>query len=144
MTREAFGPNLRRVRLQRGISIEHVANTTNIAKDLLEALERNDFSEWPSGIFARAYVRQYAQAVGADPDATVDEFCRNFPQGDRRAESLMREHATLVGHELEWRDDVEQGRRAGDDGVAAASGVMHDAETPSLLSRLRRLMLASR
>lgn len=144
MTREAFGPNLRRVRLQRGISIEHIAHTTNIAKDLLEALERNDFSEWPSGIFARAYVRQYAQAVGADPDATVDEFCRNFPQGDRRAESLMRDHATLVGHELEWQDDVEQGRRAGDDGVTAASGAMHDAETPSLLSRLRRLMLASR
>lgn len=144
MTREAFGPNLRRVRLQRGISIEHIAHTTNIAQDLLEALERNDFSEWPSGIFARAYVRQYAQAVGADPDATVDEFCRNFPQGDRRAESLMREQAALVGHDLEWQDDVEDGRRATDRGAMAATGAMHDAETPSLLSRLRRLMLASR
>ncbi|MBM3771739.1 MAG: helix-turn-helix domain-containing protein [Acidimicrobiia bacterium] len=144
MTREAFGLTLRRVRLQRGISIEHIAHTTNIAHDLLEALEQNDFSDWPSGIFARAYVRQYAQAIGADPDATVDEFCRNFPQGDRRAESTMREHAALVGHDLDWQDDVEQGRRATDGGVLADSEVVHGVETPSLLSRLRRLMVAPR
>lgn len=144
MTREAFGPNLRRARLQRGIAIEHVAQATNIAQDLLEALERNDFSEWPTGIFARAYVRQYAQVVGVDPEATVDEFCRNFPQGDRRAEAVMREHAALHGHALEWHDDVEEGRRVTDGGGVTSAGAMHDAETPSLLARLRRLMLASR
>ena len=48
MTREAFGPNLRRLRLQRGITIEQIADSTNIAQDLLEGLERNDFSEWPT------------------------------------------------------------------------------------------------
>ena len=36
MTREAFGPNLRRLRVQRGIPIEQIAETTNIAQDLLE------------------------------------------------------------------------------------------------------------
>lgn len=144
MTREAFGPNLRRARLQRGIAIEQIAHTTHIAQDLLEALERNDFSEWPSGIFARAYVRQYAQAVGVDPDATVDEFCRNFPQGDRRAESVMREHAAVVGHDLDWQDDVEHGRRVTDNGGSAARGADHHDDSPSLLARLRRLMLASR
>lgn len=143
MTREAFGPNLRRLRLQRGISIEQIAETTNIAHDLLEGLERNDFSEWPSGIFARAYVRQYAYALGVDPDATVDEFCRYFPQGDRRAEGVMRETATIVGHQLDWDDAVEHGRRSSDPDVMAAAD-RSTGRTPSLLARLRRLILASR
>ena len=144
MTREAFGPNLRRLRLLRGLSIEQIADRTNIAPDLLEALERNDFSEWPSGVFARAYVRQYAQAVGADPDTIVDEFCRYFPQGDRRAEGVMREHAAIVGHDLDWQDDVAQGRRVTDDAQADEAALLHSAQAPSLLTRLRRMILASR
>jgi transcriptional regulator with XRE-family HTH domain len=106
MSRDAFGPNLRRVRLQRGISIEHICTATKIPGELLVGLESNDFSAWPAGIYARSYVRQYANAIGVDPDTTVDEFCRWFPQGDRRAAARLREHASIVGHELEWRDDV--------------------------------------
>ena len=143
MTREAFGPNLRRLRVQRGITVEQIAETTNIAQDLLEGLERNDFSEWPTGIFARAYVRQYAYAIGVDPDATVDEFCRYFPQGDRRAESTMREAAEIVGHDLSWQDDVARGRRADDPDVQLKAAVQR-MQAPSLVARLRRLIFAWR
>jgi hypothetical protein len=45
-------------------------------------------------------------AIGADPDETVNDFCRYFPEGDRRAEALVREHAAIVGHPLSWRDDL--------------------------------------
>jgi len=106
MAGDAFGPNLRRARLQRGISLEGLAETTRIPADLWRGLEGNDLSRWPSGIFARAYVRQYAVAVGIDPEATVDEFCRSFAQGDRRAERLVRDHAAIVGHRLDWTDDL--------------------------------------
>jgi hypothetical protein len=61
---------------------------------------------WPSGVFARSYVRQYAEAIGVDPDSTVDEFCRWFPEGDRRAERVVRERALMVGHDLEWDDQL--------------------------------------
>lgn len=142
MTREAFGPNLRRIRLQRGITMEQIAESTNIAQDLLEGLERNDFGEWPVGIFARAYVRQYAYAIGVDPDSTVDEFCRFFPEGDRRAEGVIREQAAMLGHDLRWNDDVEQGRRTSDPGHERVARVTPGQS--SLLTRLRRLMLASR
>jgi transcriptional regulator with XRE-family HTH domain len=106
MTQDAFGPNLRRIRLQRGITLKQLAEATKVPEDLWAALERNDVSRWPAGIFARAYVRQYALAIGVDPDSTVDEFCRWFPQGDRRAERLVRNHAEIVGHRLDWEDDA--------------------------------------
>ena len=142
MTPDAFGPNLRRIRLQRGVTIEQIAERTNIAEDLLEGLERNDFSEWPTGIFARAYVRQYAYSIGVDPDATVDEFCREFPQGDRRVEAVLREQAEIVGHTLAWQDDAEERRRAGETVDSTAPGPA--VAPPSIFSRLRRAMLAFR
>jgi len=104
--REAFGPNLRRLRVQRGISLETIAAATKVHSDLWAGLERNDLSRWPTGIYARAYVRAYAIEIGVDPDATVDEFCRLFPNGDRRVVRVVRQQAALVGHDLRWKDDL--------------------------------------
>jgi transcriptional regulator with XRE-family HTH domain len=104
--REAFGPNLRRLRVQRGISLESIAAATKVHIDLWAGLERNDFSRWPAGIYARAYVRAYAQEIGVDPDVKVDEFCRLFPNGDRRVVRVVRQQAALVGHDLRWKDDL--------------------------------------
>jgi hypothetical protein len=143
--REAFGPNLRRTRLQCGVSLDRITAETNVPVELWEGMERNDFSRWPSGIFARAYVRAYAAAVGVDPETTVEEFCRWFPQGDRRAHPLMQAHAEVIGHNLEWHDDVpapiEGGdRRAGADPVKAppAPEVGRLTVAVQVFGRLRR------
>src|SRR5262249_21317810 len=45
----------------------------------LEALERNDISHLPGGIFSRSFVRAYAAEAGLNPDETVDDFVRQFP-----------------------------------------------------------------
>lgn len=137
MSREAFGPMLRRIRLLRHIGLERIVVSTQIPQDLLEGLERSDFSCWPTGIYARAYVRQYAEAIGLDPEPVVNEFCRWFPEGDRRAARLIRDCANLAGHELEWRDEKNLGRRKTDtlpDGTPAAS----DSGAPPLVLTLRR------
>jgi hypothetical protein len=105
--REAFGPNLRRLRVQRGISVQDLVSATNVSATLWDGLERNDLSRWPTGIYARSYVRSYAKAIGVDPESTVDEFCRCFPHGDRRAALVIRGHAEIVGHDdLQWRDHL--------------------------------------
>jgi transcriptional regulator with XRE-family HTH domain len=105
--REAFGPNLRRIRVQRGISVQDLVSATNVSATLWDGLERNDLSRWPTGIYARSYVRSYAKAIGVDPESTVDEFCRCFPHGDRRAALVIRGQAEIVGHnELQWRDHI--------------------------------------
>ena len=113
---DAFGLNLRRRRTQGGISLDEIARQTRVSIDLWEALERNDFSRWPTGIYARAYIRAYATAIGVDPDETVNDFCRGFPQGNRRTEDAIRGTAEIVGHQLVWQDDlppsVEGDRRA--------------------------------
>jgi transcriptional regulator with XRE-family HTH domain len=96
---QTFGPRLRSERERRGISIQTLAAATKVGGDLWEGLERNDFSRWPSGIFARAFVRDYARVIGLDPEETVDEFCRLFPLGDRRADRLIKAQAAIIGHQ---------------------------------------------
>ena len=120
--RQAFGPNLRRARIQRGVSIDEIAMATNVSASLWEGLESNNLARWPTGIYARSYVRSYAKAIGVDVESTVDEFCRCFPHGDRRAELVIRGHAEIVGHsELQWRDHVPPTIVDGGDRRAGAS-----------------------
>lgn len=111
---EAFGPRLRRERERRGISLEQIAADTKVGVDLWAGLERGDLARWPSGIFARAFVRSYAQRVGLNAQDTVDEFCRLFPMADRRAETIIRSQAETIGVASEYADDRARAPLTGD------------------------------
>ena len=69
-----FGGHLRRAREARGVSLREIAARTKISVVALEALERNDISRLPGGIFSRSIVKAYAAEVGLDGDQTVQEF----------------------------------------------------------------------
>jgi hypothetical protein len=134
--RDTFGPRLRSERERRGISIETIVTVTKVGADLWLGLERNDFSKWPSGIFARAFIRDYAKAVGLDADEVVDEFCRLFPHGDRRAGRIIKAQAELIGHSPGPLDDPTLAPPSGDRRVAARDR--------KALARARRIRLAPR
>lgn len=102
-----FVTRLRRHRERARVSIEAIAARSRIKRELIEALERNDLSEWPRGLYARAWVRAYAGAVGLDPADTVEEFCRLFPHGDRRTGGTLQEVAAIVAHPSEYRDEFD-------------------------------------
>ena len=102
---ETFVTRLRRHRQRCRVSLDELAAETRVKRELLEALENNDLSAWPRGLFARAWIRMYASVVGLDPGDTVDEFCRLFPQGDRRSHGTIRNIATIVASPSELKDD---------------------------------------
>jgi transcriptional regulator with XRE-family HTH domain len=74
-----FGLRLRRQRERRGVSLQDIAHETKINRSLLADLERGDLSQWPAGIFGRAFVRSYAEAVGLEPREVLTEFLRLVP-----------------------------------------------------------------
>jgi len=77
--RESLGQRLRRERERRHIALRSIAENTKISLSLLEDLERDDASRWPSGIFRRSFVRAYADAIGVDAESTAREFLERFP-----------------------------------------------------------------
>ena len=74
-----FGTKMKRLREERGVSLRQIADATKISIGSLEALERNDISRLPGGIFSRAFVRSYAIEVGLDPEQTIRDFLLQFP-----------------------------------------------------------------
>jgi cytoskeletal protein RodZ len=76
---ESFGARLRQQRERQQIALASIAEQTKISLSLLEGLERDDLLRWPTGIFRRAFVRAYAQAIGVDPDSVVREFLEVHP-----------------------------------------------------------------
>jgi hypothetical protein len=76
---ESFGAGLRRERERRQIALSSIAANTKIGLALLEALERDDVSRWPSGIFRRAFIRAYAEGAGLDPVAITQQFLERYP-----------------------------------------------------------------
>ena len=61
------------------MTLAMIAEQTKIKLSLLEGLERNDVSQWPVGIFRRAFIRAYAHAIGLEPDVVVREFLEIYP-----------------------------------------------------------------
>ena len=76
----SFGTRLRQQREQRQVSLEDISAKTKIKASLLEGLEGDDLSRWPQGIFRRAYIRAYAQAIGLEPDAVLQQFLALYPE----------------------------------------------------------------
>src|SRR5437899_10781897 len=99
-----FGGALREARERRGVSLRQIAAATKISMSVLEALERNDISRLPGGIFSRAFVRSYAIEVGLDPEATIQEFIAQFPHDAVTAGHPPSEH-------VEEHEAVESERR---------------------------------
>jgi transcriptional regulator with XRE-family HTH domain len=76
----AFGSKLRMQRERQGVSLASIAESTKIKLSLLDALERGDVSQWPRGLFRRAYLRDYAAAIGIPAEPLVAEYTRLFPE----------------------------------------------------------------
>ena len=76
---ESFGARLRRQRERQRVTLASIAEQTKIHLPLLEELERDKVAHWPSGIFRRAFIRAYADAIGLQPDDVVREFLTLYP-----------------------------------------------------------------
>jgi hypothetical protein len=62
------------------MTLEAIAEASKIQASLLAGLERGDLSRWPTGIYRRAFVREYAAAIRLlRPDEVVSDFVRLFP-----------------------------------------------------------------
>jgi hypothetical protein len=70
---------MREQRERQQVALSTIAEQTKIKVSLLEALEHDDVSRWPSGIFRRAFVRAYAHAIGLEPDIVLREFLEIYP-----------------------------------------------------------------
>ena len=65
------GQYLRQEREKKNISLESISQTTRISLKDLEALEKDEFHHFPAPVFARGFLRTYANQIGIDPNEII-------------------------------------------------------------------------
>ena len=76
--RRGLGERLKRQRERRGITLEQISRNPKVPASLFAGLEAGDCSRWPAGLYARAYLRAYAESIGLNPEETLEEFAAAF------------------------------------------------------------------
>ena len=70
----SIGEELKREREFREISLREISDATKINIRMLEAIEKDDFSTLPGGIFNRNFIRAYANFIGLDPEVIIRKY----------------------------------------------------------------------
>lgn len=127
----SFGERLQREREMRSITLDEIADSTKISTRFLRALETEDFSKLPGGIFNKGFVRAYAKYLGIDEEQAVIDFVSaengaqkpdKLPVIDPNQPSLF--HSSTNGHHRESSVNIYA--------AAASHGeVSSDSEKPA-------------
>ena len=68
------GERLLVARKERKVTVAEIAKELHISEQKVEALERNEFEMLGAQVFAKGYIRKYAQMVGVDADEIVGDY----------------------------------------------------------------------
>ncbi|WP_318247656.1 MULTISPECIES: helix-turn-helix domain-containing protein [Solibacillus] len=75
-----LGARLKEARLARGYSLEDLQNITKIQKRYLIGIEEGNYAIMPGSFYVRAFIKQYAEAVGLDADEVLTEYRKDIPE----------------------------------------------------------------
>jgi cytoskeleton protein RodZ len=79
-----IGTKLRQARVQRGIGLDQASRGTRIRPRYLDALERDAPPDaFPAPVYAKAFLREYAEWLGLDPKPLVDSFVDEHPEPEQ-------------------------------------------------------------
>ncbi|WP_414703613.1 RodZ domain-containing protein [Pseudalkalibacillus sp. SCS-8] len=70
--------------MSKGLSYEQLQDKTKIQKRYLQAIEEGQYSILPGAFYARAFIKNYAEAVDLDPDQLFEEYAGDLPATDQK------------------------------------------------------------
>ncbi|KIL47784.1 helix-turn-helix domain-containing protein [Jeotgalibacillus campisalis] len=74
-----LGNRLKLAREEKGLSLEEVQSLTKIQQKYLQGIEDGNYTMMPGSFYVRAFIKQYAEAVGLNPDKLFEEYANDIP-----------------------------------------------------------------
>lgn len=88
-----LGNLLKKARIEKGISLDQLQETTKIRKTYLEAIEEENYKILPGNFYVRAFIKSYAEAVGLDQEQVLRMYHNVIPSTNLDAvEPQRRKH----------------------------------------------------
>ncbi|EEL86624.1 Transcriptional regulator [Bacillus cereus AH1272] len=78
-----LGQKLTEAREAKGLSIDQLHEITKIQKRHLVAIEEGNYNVLPGTFYARAFIKQYADAVGLNGEELLVEYQSTIPQSEK-------------------------------------------------------------
>ena len=79
-----LGEYLRQMRESRGVSLEEVAEATNVNIRYLQALEDGQYDILPPEVYVRGFLRSYGEYLGIDPEELFARYDSDRPKRKSR------------------------------------------------------------
>jgi cytoskeletal protein RodZ len=86
-----LGETLKQTRIEKGISLEELQETTKIRRRYIEAIENGNLDELPGSFYARAFVKNIAEVLGLDPHQVLSQFQSELPQANNDSYEVIRQ-----------------------------------------------------
>ncbi|TKI71698.1 helix-turn-helix domain-containing protein [Lysinibacillus mangiferihumi] len=85
-----LGTRLKEARLSKGYSLDDLQEITKIQKRYLVGIEEGNYSIMPGSFYVRAFIKQYAEAVGLNPEEILETYKSELPgtPNDQVSQSL--------------------------------------------------------
>ncbi|WP_352921375.1 helix-turn-helix domain-containing protein [Peribacillus simplex] len=74
-----LGNRLKEAREAKGLSLEDLQELTKIQKRYLIGIEEGNYSMMPGKFYVRAFIKQYCEAVGLDPEEIFEQYKSEVP-----------------------------------------------------------------
>jgi cytoskeletal protein RodZ len=78
-----LGKRLKEAREAKNISLDELQDITKIQKRYLIGIEEGNYEIMPGNFYVRAFIKQYAEAVGLDSEEIFNEYQHEIPQSQR-------------------------------------------------------------
>ena len=75
-----MGTRLKEARIAKGYSLEDLQDVTKIQKRYLAGIEEGNYSMMPGQFYVRAFIKQYADAVGLNADELLEQHKAEMPE----------------------------------------------------------------
>jgi hypothetical protein len=104
-----IGQRLEAARQAKGVSVSEAGRSTKILSKFIEAMESDDFGALSAPVYAKSFIRMYAQYLGIDGRPLVEEYiAQNVPKT-----------------KMQLSDEVRQN-------LAKADAIVSDVESPGV------------
>lgn len=74
-----LGKRLKEARLAKNMSLDDLQKVTKIQKRYLQGIEDGNYEMMPGTFYVRAFIKQYAEAVGIQPEELFAEYSSEIP-----------------------------------------------------------------
>lgn len=122
----ALGEKLRNTRLKRNLTTSQVAAATRMKVQMVEDLEREDFTHIAAPIYGKGFIKMYAQHIGLDPAPLIEEYLERTT--GRKPPSLRSAAAAVTALPIEEPPPVVQEQ-------PAEAAPAEEAREPDLFTR---------